>query len=207
MVSNERWMAKKFAERDPHLKRSSGNRIPDEYGYGQLNQYTPEQRELFQQNLGMVDKKSYLSRLARGKESAYQEMEAPAYRQFQEGLGGLSSRFSAGSGRGSLGTRRSSGFQNSTTAAYSNFAQQLQANRMQLRNEATRDLLSMSDRLLEKRPTEKYLVDYSGKGGGALGGYGGMIGTIGGAAVGGYFGNAPGAVTGAQIGGNAFQGL
>ena len=52
-------------------------------------------------------------------------MEAPALKQFSGLQGNLASRFS---GMGS-GARRSSGFQNTSNQAASDFAQQLQANK------------------------------------------------------------------------------
>ncbi len=61
--------------------------IPKGYQKGQLNQFTPEQNQLFKQQFQHVGPESYLSKLAGGDQSFYDEMEAPAWRQFEEGLG------------------------------------------------------------------------------------------------------------------------
>jgi hypothetical protein len=81
-------------------------------------------------------------------------MEAPAMQQFNELQGGLASRFS---GMGT-GARHSSGFQNASTSAASQFAQQLQANRMQIRNQAIYGLQDMNNQLLGQRPYENYIL-------------------------------------------------
>ncbi len=72
----------------------SGDKIPSGYKMGQLSQFTPQQTRLFKQLFGQVSPDSYLSRLAGGDESMFQEMEAPAFRNFQSQLGNISSRFS-----------------------------------------------------------------------------------------------------------------
>jgi hypothetical protein len=160
-----------------------GDKIPKGYRQGQMQQFTPDQMNLFKQMFGHVSPDSYTSRLAGGDQSMFDEVEAPAMRQFSELLGGLSSRFSAGGGQGSLGNRRSSGFQNTATSAASNFAQDLQAQRQSMRQQAIKDLMGMSGDLLGQRPQEKFLVkkqqkqgtDWGGLGGAALGGVGGFF--------------------------------
>ena len=87
-------------------------------------------------------------------------MEAPAHRQFTESIGGLASKFS---GAGSFGSRRSSGFQNTTGQAASTFAQDLASRRSELQRTATRDLAEISNMLLGQRPTEKLLVGHEHK--------------------------------------------
>jgi hypothetical protein len=140
---------------------TGGNIIPKGYNLGQLQQFGPEQMELFKSLFSQVSPDSYTSRLAGGDESLFNEMEAPAYRNFNDVLGGLSSRFSGGDlsgGRGSLSARRSSGFQNATTSAASNFAQDLQSQRQGLQRQAIQDLMGMSNTLLGQRPQEKFLA-------------------------------------------------
>src|SRR5271156_1764295 len=85
-----------------------GNKIPSGYKQARLQNFTPEQFELFQQLFSHLGPGSYLSRLAEGDESLFSEMEGPAMRQFQELQGDLASRFS-GAG---MGARKGSGFQN-----------------------------------------------------------------------------------------------
>ena len=120
-----------------------------------VNNYTPEQQKLFRQGFEHLDRDSYTSRLARGDQSQFEEMEAPALRQFNELQGGLASRFS---GQG-MGARKSSGFQNTSNAAASDFASQLQANRQELQRQAILDMMGMSDKLLNQRPQERGFVE------------------------------------------------
>lgn len=129
------------------------NKVPKGYSLGQLDQFTPEQHNLFQQMFGQLGPDSFLSKLAGGDEETFNQMEAPALKQFSGLQGGLASRFS---GMGS-GARRSSGFQNTSNQAASDFAQQLQANRMGLQQQATRDLMSFGNDLLNQRPYEQTL--------------------------------------------------
>jgi hypothetical protein len=122
---------------------------------GQMQQFTPEQMQLFQQMFGHLGPDSFLGRLASGDESQFEAMEAPAWSDFQSGLGQLGSRF-AGMGSGSL---KSSGFKNTGTAAASQFAQQLQGNRMNIRNNAIESLMNMSNNLLQQKPYENFITE------------------------------------------------
>jgi hypothetical protein len=131
-----------------------GNRIPKGYSQGTLQQFTPEQMQLFQSLFSQVSPESYTGRLAGGDQSLFGQIEAPALRQFNELQGGLASRFS---GMGS-GARRSSGFQNASSAAASNFAQDLQSRRQSLQQQAIQDLMGMSNNLLNQRPYEQFLT-------------------------------------------------
>lgn len=119
-------------------------------------QFTPEQMELFTQMFGQVGPDSYLSKLAGGDQSAFGELEAPALQQFSELQGGLASRFS---GMGGVGANRTSGAQNAQTSAASNFSQQLQAQRLGIRQNAMRDLQSMSSELLGQRPYSEHILE------------------------------------------------
>lgn len=132
----------------------TGNIIPKGFKQGQMNQFTPQQHELFSRLFGQVGGDSYLSKLAGGSQEGFDEMEAPAMRQFQELQGGLASRFS---GMGS-GARKSSGFQNSSTQATQDFASQLQSQRQGYQRQALQDLMSMSGQLLGQRPYEQFMV-------------------------------------------------
>lgn len=141
----------KVAGSPPSIKwgKSSGG-----YKSGQMQQFTPEQMQLFQQMFGHVGPGSFLSKLAGGDESMFKELEAPAFRQFQGLQGDLASRFS---GMG-MGARRGSGFANTMNQATSDFAQDLQAQRLGIRNQAIQDLMNMSNQLLGQRPYEQFVM-------------------------------------------------
>lgn len=170
-----------FSARSAKRGGMPGEAIPGGYRVGQMQQFTPEQMQLFKQQFGQVSPESYTSRLAGGDEDLFEEMEAPAHRQFAQSIGNLASRFS---GQG-MGARRSSGFQNATTSAASNFAQDLQANRQGLQRQAIKDLMEMSNQLLEQRPQQRSLFEkrqkqpnfFQGLLGSAAGGLGMGIGS------------------------------
>lgn len=172
----------------------SGNKIPSGYKQGTMQNFTPEQMKLFKQLFSNLGPDSYLARLAAGEEGIFDEIEAPAFRQFGELQGDISSRFS---GMG-MGGRHGSGFQNEMNTAASNFAQDLQAQRMGLRNQALKDLMGMSSDLLGQRPQENFLVQKQQK----KSGWGGAIGAGAGALGASYFGMDPlkGAKFGYQVG-------
>lgn len=136
-----------------------GQKLAGGYKQGQMNNFTPEQMNLFQSLFSQVSPDSYTGRLANGDQGLFDEMEAPALRQFNQMQGNLASRFSFGGGQGSLSGRRSSGFQNASNAQASNFAEQLQGNRQGLQRQAIQDLMSMSQSLLGQKPYENYLVE------------------------------------------------
>ena len=180
------------------------SRIPQGYKEGSIQQFTPEQMQLFQQMFSHVSPDSYTAKLAGGDQGLFNEMEAPAMRQFNELQGGLASRFS---GMGS-GARRSSGFQNAATSAQSNFAQDLQGRRQELQRKAIQDLMGMSGDLLGQRPQEKFLVKQQPKQSFLQKFMGGAL-PLAGAAAGGFFGGPAGMAMGAQLGssaGSAFSG-
>ena len=133
----------------------SGEAIPKGYKKGSIQQFTPEMMQLFEQMMGQLGPDSFLSKIAAGDEEAFSQMEAPAMRQFQGMQGQLASRFS---GMG-MGGRKSSGFQNTANNAASEFAQQLQSQRMGLQSQALRDLQSMGNQLLGQRPYENFLSE------------------------------------------------
>lgn len=175
--------------------------IPEGYDVGSINQYDRNQTKLYEGMFGNVGKDSYLSKLAGGDEATYREMEAPAMKQFNQLQGGLASRFS----NMGMGARRSSGFQNTSTQASSDFASQLKSQRNDLRMKAIKDLQEMSSQLLDKRPREKFLVGGEEETKKPLGGWGGTIGAIGGGIAGTYMGG--NTMAGAAIGSQALSGL
>ncbi len=174
----------------------TGNKIPSNMRLGQIQNFTPEQMQQFQQMFQHAGPESYTSRLASGDQSMFGEIEAPALRQFNELQGGLASRFS---GMG-MGSRRSSGFQNTATSAASNFAQELQANRQNLQQQALRDLRGMSQELLGQKPYDQFTYQKQKKPGFDWGGAGGALA----GGIGGFFAGGPiGALQGASLGYNA----
>ena len=140
----------------------AGNKVPSGYKVGQLQQFTPEQMELFRSLFGHVGPSSYLSRLASGDQSLFGEMEAPAMRQFAGLQGNIASRFSGGgggAGQMQLGGRHSSGFQNTMNEAASSFAQDLQSRRQELQMNAIKELFGMGESLLGQKPYEQFLYE------------------------------------------------
>lgn len=180
---------------------SAGDRVPKGFRKGSLQNFTPEQMDLFSQMFGHVGPDSYTSRLAMGDQSAFDEMEAPAMRDFQGGIGQLASRFS-GMGQGG---RHSSGFQNSATAATSNFAQDLAGRRADMRRQAINDLMGFSNQLLNQRPQDNFMVQKAQKSGGLD--WGGLVGG-GLGALGGFLSGGPGgAMAGYGLGNSVGSGL
>lgn len=131
------------------------NRIPKGFQKGQFQQFTPQQMQLFQSMFSHIQPGSYLNRLAGGDEGMFEQMEAPAWKALEQSQGQLASRFS-GIGTGG---QRSSGFQNAQGQLSSDFAQQLQANRMGLQRQALQDLFGMSQGLLSQRPYEQFITE------------------------------------------------
>lgn len=130
-------------------------KIPKGYSQASLQQFTPEMMQLFQSLFSHLGPDSFLSKLAGGDEETFNQIEAPAMKQFSELQGGLASRFS---GMGT-GARKSSGFQNASSQAAADFAGQLQSQRQGLMRQALQDLFGMSDTLLNKKPFERSLVE------------------------------------------------
>jgi hypothetical protein len=174
-------------------------RIPKGYEKSSMQNFTPEQMELFQQMFSQLGPDSFLSKIAGGDEAEFAKLEAPALRQFSGIQGNLASRFS---GMGT-GGRHSSGFQNSATQAGSDFAEQLQSRRMGLQSQALKDLHGLGNQLLGQRPYDNSLVEEQEKKvpfwqkllGGAL--------PIAGAGIGGFFGGPAGAALGGKLGSSA----
>ncbi len=169
-------------------------------GYRQIQSYTPEQVQLFQRLFGNVGPDSHLSRLASGDQSEFEQLEAPAKRQFNETLGGIASKFGGGVGASREGSsRRSSGFNNTVSQAATNFAENLQSQRLGLRQNALQDLMNMSQQLLGNNPYGYLLEEQQKKpmwqslvAGGA---------PLVGAGIGGFFGGPAGAALGGSLGG------
>ena len=180
----------------------SGDKLPKGYKARQMQNYTPEQMQLFNQMFGYVSPESYLGQMAQGNQGFFDQMEAPALRQYQQSIGNLSSRFSAGSGSRSLGGRHSSGFLNTATSGLSNLAQDLASRRQALQNQAIMELMGLSNQLLGQRPYERFLQEKEEKP--ALGGWGPVVGGIAGGLGGAFFGMP---TEGAMLGATALSGL
>lgn len=129
-------------------------KAPSGYKTGQLQQFTPEQLKLMNKLFPYLGEEGFLSKLISGDEEEFGKLEAPALRQFSGLQGNIASRFS---GMGT-GGRKSSGFQNTMTAAGSNFAQELQAQRLGIKDKALEDLMKYSGMVLGQRPYENYLI-------------------------------------------------
>jgi hypothetical protein len=133
-----------------------GDYVPSGFRKGRINQYNPDQERVIGEWGDEMGPDSYLSRLAGGDEDLFNDIEAPAHRQFQEKIGQLSSRFS---GMGT-GGRHSSGFQNEGSAASSNFAQDLQAQRQGLTTSSDAWILQgMRDSFLGQRQYDDFLIE------------------------------------------------
>lgn len=178
------------------------NIIPKGYSQGQLGQFTPEQQQLFQHLFSNVGPESFTSKLAGGDQSQFEQMEAPALRQFGQLQQNIANRFS---GRGS-GARRSSAFQNEMSGATSDFAQKLQANRLGLQQNALQQLMEMSNMLLGQRPYENFLIEKQKKQSGLAKAFGIGLPALG-AIGGGIFGGPAGAALGGQLGGSLASGF
>ena len=174
------------------MNATGQNKIPPGYARAQVQQYTPEQMDLFRQLLQQTGPDSYLSKLSQGDENTFSQMEAPAMRQFNQLQGNTAARFS---GMGDFGQRNSTGFQHEMNSASSNFAQDLQGKRMGIQRQALMDLLGLSNELLGQRPYNNMLIK---KNPGLLEE---LLGGLAGAGVGAAGGYATGGPTGAWLGG------
>lgn len=177
-------------------------KLPSGYKVGSVPVYNQMQKDLDTRNYQNVAPGSYLDRMARGDENLYDEMEQPALRDFQGLQSQLASRFSGGSGRGSLGTRHSSGFQNEINQQGSNFLQDLRSRRHDLRRQAIGDIHSMSNDLLSRRPDYQFMY---GKNPSSMSSFLSGLAPLAGAGIGGFFGGLPGATAGYQAGNSFMQ--
>lgn len=164
-------------------------------GYNQvrLENLSPQQKNLFSSLFAHATPDSITSRLATGDPSQYGELEAPALRQFQQLIGGLSSQF------GGAGLRRSSAYQNAMGTQAQSFAEKLQGQRMAIQRQALSDLFNMGKILLNKKPFTDVLLKERPKTQWwqtLLGGGSPLVG----AGLGGLFGGLPGAALGGQLG-------
>jgi hypothetical protein len=123
------------------------------HNVNQLQNFSPEMQQLFQQLIqslsgGSAGAGDFLSKLASGDEETYQGLEAPAFRNFQEAIGQIGTRYSH------LGAGNSSYSENAMSGAGQSLAENLQSQRLGLRSKAIESLLNNSQQLLQQRPTE-----------------------------------------------------
>jgi hypothetical protein len=136
---------------------AAGGKIPKGYSAGSLQQFTPEQMNLFKNLFSYTGPQSQLSKLAAGDETAFAPIEQQATRDFQNFQGQTASRFSQ-LAPGALSATRGSGFKNLQTQGAQDFASQLASQRQGLQRQALMDLLGISESLLGQRPYENFLV-------------------------------------------------
>lgn len=142
------------------MSYSSGyQQMPKVSGYKtvQMPQFTPQQMQMFQKLMGGVgggidQSMDYLTKMASGDESMFEQMEKPAYTAFDKMLGQIGSRYSG------MGARDSSAYENAMAGAGAEMAENLQAKRAQMQQAAIEKLLGMSDTLLGKKPYENLMV-------------------------------------------------
>ena len=119
----------------------------------QLPNKSAGQQDLFRQLMGGSSGNiaSILQQLGgmAGGDADWETMEKPAWTAFNQGLGQIGSRFSAGGGGpGAMSSRRSSAFNNATGGYASDFAEKLASNRMGLQRDAQTTLLNLYRSLL-----------------------------------------------------------
>lgn len=136
------------------MSAKAGQKLEGGFKQGQMPNFTPEQAQLFAQQFSHVGPESQTGRLAAGDQTMFDEMEAPAKRQFSAQQGQIASRFS---GYG-MGGRKGSGFQHEMNAASSDFAQDLASKRMDMQRQAIKDLMGMSNTILNQKPYENYMT-------------------------------------------------
>ncbi len=144
----------------PSRSGATGNILPKGFKAGQMQNFTPEMMQLFQSLFSHVSPDSFTSQLAGGDQQAFDQMEAPALKQFSGLQGNLASRFS----QMGQGATKSSGFQNTMNQAGQDFAGQLQSQRLGLQNNAAKDLFSMSQMLLGQKPYENFMTEKQNSG-------------------------------------------
>ena len=135
--------------------KSGGKSKGNQSGYNvtQATNFTPEMQKLFDSLVGSVQGgvtggTDYLSKLASGDTSAFEEMEKPAYNAFEKQIGALGNRFSH------LGALDSNYFENATAGAGRELQENLQSKRTQMRQDAIKSLMDQSNQLLNQRPFE-----------------------------------------------------
>jgi hypothetical protein len=136
---------------------AAGNKIPKGYAAGKIQQFGPEQMDLFRRLFSYTAPGSQLAGLAAGNEAAFAPQEEQATRDFQKFQGQTASRFSQ-LAPAAMSATRGSGFKNLQTQGAQDFALQLAAQRQGLQRQALMDLMGISQSLLSQRPEAQFLV-------------------------------------------------
>lgn len=184
------------------------NKALKKSGYKSISVPTmsPEVMDRWRRTIGAVEPSALssigdLGRISQGDESYFQQLEAPAHRQYQQGIGQLASRFSAGGpGSGSMSARQSSAFANAGAGYAGEFAENLAAQRYSLQDRAREQLLSLYGELMSSDPYEQVLQKRKQSGWKKW--LGASLPIIGGVA-GGIAGGPAGAIAGSSIGSSA----
>jgi len=85
-----------------------------------------------------------MGRMASGQPEQFEQMEAPAMRQYQQLLGNIGARYS---GMG-MGAQKSSAFQNEMSSAASDLAERLQSQRLSMQQSAQEQLMNLFKSLM-----------------------------------------------------------
>jgi hypothetical protein len=144
---------------------------------GQMDIFNSLQSQAQRAQGGLGKGVDYLSGLAGGDDSAFAEMEKPYYSQLQKALGKVGSRFA---GTNSL---NSSAFQNAASGEAGSLAEILGSRRNDIRQQSIRDLLGISNSVLQQQPYSNYMQDED-----QGFDWGSLLGTVGGSALGSFFG-------------------
>jgi len=142
--------------RQTGMSQVQGDVVPKGYQMGQMQQFNPEQMDLFRQLFSYLTPEGDVGRMARGDESYFEQLEKPAMRQLGQMQSQLASRFS---GMGSFGGRRSSAHDTGQGALSQEFAEKLASQRMGLQRQALQDLFGLSQSLFGQKPTEKFVTE------------------------------------------------
>lgn len=132
-------------------------KTPSGYKFLSLPSMTPEQMSLFRERIGQSGRYGgqavdYLGRLAAGDEGAYEQMEAPALRTYQQRLiPELAERFQQG------GMLKSSAFAGAASEGAADLAERLAAQRAGIQQRSVESLLGLESSLLGARPYESFL--------------------------------------------------
>lgn len=127
--------------------------------YAQLPTMSPEQLNFFQALLSQAQPGTsqgidFLSKLSGGDQSQFEQLESPYYSALDRAGAQLGSRFS---GLG-MGGQQSSGFQNALAGQAKDLSELLGSQRMQLQQNAIRELLGLSQSLLGTPTFQNFLT-------------------------------------------------
>lgn len=140
------------------MANPAGSKIPKGYAAGSLQQFNPDQMELFKRLFSSVSPDSQLAGLSRGDDAAFAPQEERAMRDFQEFSGQLGSRYSQ-LAPGAMSSQRGSGFKNAASQGAQDFASKLSQQRQELQRQALGDLMGISHMLLGHSPSQNFLVE------------------------------------------------